>query len=195
MQTQKQKLIGLFFLFELVTIVISLSFGHGRVQEVLAWISGIQLAIILFILLGVWTVKRKEKFFKNSTTLSQGGNIRIIVATLAIICIITGWVIAGFPALVRLSLQHYGVDDVATIQNYELVHQGSRMSEFDAESVSKADAINVQFRYNNRTSTISLQKDDPAFNEVYSAATKTNDDVLVRYLRWIPAIVLPKVDL
>ena len=195
MSSKTLKRIGFFLLFELLAVLSSLGIGHGRIQDFLAWVTGWQLIIIFFVVLIVWIVKHKDKYYKNPTTLNKSGAIRIMLATFLIIGLIVGWVIGLFPELVRFSLQHYGADSLATVQSYELVHQGSRGAEFEASSVTDADALNVKLSYNDRISAISIQKGDPAFDQVYNAATQTGDDVPVRYLSWMPAIVLPKSDL
>jgi hypothetical protein len=192
------KRIGIFILVELVEFGYSYAVGHGRIQDVLAWITSSQIAIILIIVLIVWAAKHKDKYYQSTgsvPSLNRSGKIRIILGTFVIIALVVGWAMGVFPALIKLSLKNDGVDAVASVQSYELVGQGSRGAEFNASSVSQADALNVKLSYNNRTSTISIQKGDPAFSQVYGAATQTGDEVPVRYLRLIPAIVLPKSDL
>lgn len=194
----KLKQLGAFALIEAVMFAYSLAIGHGRIQDFLAWITSSQIAIILIIVLIVWAAKRKDKYYQSTgsvPSLNRSGMVRIILGTFLIITLVVGWAMGIFPALIKLSLKNDGVDAVATVQGYELIDQGSRGAEYNASSVSQADALNVKLGYDNRTSTISIQKGDPAFNQVYNAATQTGDEVPVRYLRLIPAIVLPKSDL
>ena len=192
------KRIGIFVLVEVVMFGYSYTVGHGRIQYVLAWITSSQLAILFIVLLVVWAAKHKDKYYQPTgsvPSLNRRGKILIILGTFMGIALVVGWAIGIFPALIKLSLKDDGVDTLAAIQGYELVNQGSRGAEFSASSVSQADALNVKLSYDNRMSTISIQKGDPAFKQVYSAATQTGDEVPVRYLRLIPAIVLPKSDL
>jgi hypothetical protein len=192
------KLLGFFILFEAVMFGYSYVVGHGRIQDFLAWITSSQLVIILLVLMLVWVTKHKDKYYQSTgsvPSLNRSGKTHILLGTLIIIALVVFWAIGIFPALIKLSLKKDGVDSVALVQSYELVDKGSRGAEFNASSVAQADALNVKLTYNNRTSTISIQKDDPAFNQVYSAATQTGDEVPVRYLRLIPSIVLAKTDL
>lgn len=177
---------------EAMAAMLSFVFSHGRIQTFLAWFSAIQLDFGLIAILLVWLARHKDSY---ATNLSRKGKGLIGIGTFLVIGLSVVWLLVLFPDLVRLGLRHYGINTLATVQSYELVEQGAREREVEASSLTQADSINVTLYYSHRLSTISIQKGDPAFSQVYASATKTGSEVPVCYLRWLPAIVLPSSDL
>jgi hypothetical protein len=85
----------------------------------------------------------------------------------------------------------YGTNGTATIEHYELVARAGRGGEYRVYSLPQAEAIVMTLHYAGHSSTISIDETDPNFNTVYSIAHTPGSEIAVRYLSWLPPIVLP----
>jgi hypothetical protein len=188
------RLLGFLLMSELTLAVASYELSHGRFLDTMNLFSGIQLALLIFACYIFLAVKYARKF--PSTKPKPGfinAALALLVTVLAIALAVV-WYLQIFPSLVKLTLQHYGVNSLASIQRHAFVDFGPKASEFSVMSADSADAVNVQLEYDGHSASIQVPKNDPAFSLV-NGATYPQGKIPVRYLPLIPGIVVPEADL